>query len=110
MFEVAEFITYSGAVYPEQKWQTTEPMLNLTTDIPGFPWRAIPLSWIQDLRVDGQNINITLPESTETRTWTAEGSRGNTYTVTRRGAKLSCTCPGFQFRHNCRHITEKETV
>ena len=110
MFEVPEFITYTGAVYPEQKWQAADPVLNITTNIPWMPFRVIPLSWIQDLEVDGERVQIALPQAAETRVWTVEGSKGNIYTVTQQGAKMSCTCPGFQFRHHCRHITEKETA
>lgn len=110
MFEVQEFIDYTGTVYPQQKWQATEPVINITTTIPWMPFRVIPLSWIEDLQVGGASVQIDLPKATETRVWTVEGSRGNTYTVTQQGSKMSCTCPGFQFRRHCRHIAEKETA
>jgi len=35
--------------------------------------------------------------------WTVEGSTGNTYTVTKSGARLHCSCPGFAFRKDCKH-------
>jgi hypothetical protein len=30
-------------------------------------------------------------------------SSGNVYIVTATGKKVECNCPGFQFRHKCKH-------
>jgi hypothetical protein len=35
-----------------------------------------------------------------------EGSNGKKYYVTKVGAKYMCTCPGFTFRHTCKHTNE----
>jgi hypothetical protein len=35
-----------------------------------------------------------------------EGSNGKKYYLTKIGAKYSCTCPGFAFRHTCKHVQE----
>jgi hypothetical protein len=35
-----------------------------------------------------------------------EGSNGKKYYVTNVGAKYMCTCPGFSFRHTCKHTKE----
>ena len=35
-----------------------------------------------------------------------KGSNGKEYHITKIGSKYSCTCPGFQFRHVCKHVTE----
>lgn len=110
LFDVAEFEIHKGVVYPEQRWQTTEPTLNITTDVPWFPWRSIPLAWIVDLKAAGKSVSVDLAEEDQVKIWTVEGSRGNTYTITQRGQRKSCTCPGFQFRRHCRHTTEKEAV
>lgn len=110
MFEVDEFIDYEGSVYPAQKWQVAEPVINITTNIPWMPFRVIPLSWIEDLQVSGASVKIDLPKASQTRVWTVTGSKGDVYTVTQQGSKIACTCPGFQFRRHCRHITEKETA
>lgn len=106
-FEVQEFDTYTGSVYPEQKWQAGQPVLNLTTTIPWFPWRAIPLEDIVDISTgDGSRFDLTLPAKTEDRIWEITGSKGNVYTVMERSGQRSCTCPGFQFRRHCRHTQE----
>ena len=36
-----------------------------------------------------------------------EGSNGKKYYLTTIGTKYACTCPGFMFRHTCKHITER---
>ena len=35
-----------------------------------------------------------------------EGSNGKKYYVSKSGAKYICTCPGFTFRHTCKHVQE----
>jgi hypothetical protein len=35
-----------------------------------------------------------------------EGSNGKKYYVTKVGAKYTCTCPGFTFRHTCKHVSD----
>lgn len=39
-------------------------------------------------------------------TWNFVGSKGNTYTVVKDPLRLTCTCPGFQFRGQCKHIEQ----
>ncbi len=43
----------------------------------------------------------------EVQTWSVQGSKGNTYTVTYDGHVWGCTCAGFGWRRKCRHVTEK---
>jgi len=40
------------------------------------------------------------------RTWQVAGSKGNSYTVTQELGTWSCTCSGFRFRGQCRHVSE----
>ena len=35
-----------------------------------------------------------------------EGSNGKKYYVSKIGTKYMCTCPGFTFRHTCKHVAE----
>lgn len=35
-----------------------------------------------------------------------EGSKGNTYYVTVEDGITQCTCPGYKFRGNCKHVNE----
>lgn len=48
-------------------------------------------------------------EKPQPNTWTVEGSKGKTYTVSREpggGMNYACTCPGFTFRGSCKHVAE----
>lgn len=40
--------------------------------------------------------------------WKVSGSKGKTYTVSRNGTRFHCTCPGFKYRHKCKHSAEKQ--
>ena len=40
------------------------------------------------------------------RTWQVQGSRGDEYTVTEHLGQWQCSCSGFKFRGQCRHITQ----
>jgi hypothetical protein len=35
-----------------------------------------------------------------------EGSGGKKYYVSKIGSRYTCTCPGFAFRHKCKHIEQ----
>lgn len=35
---------------------------------------------------------------------TVKGSNGKEYYLEKVGTKYSCTCPGFMFRHKCKHV------
>lgn len=37
-----------------------------------------------------------------------EGSKGQRYYLTEEDGSWSCTCPGFKFRGQCRHVAEKQ--
>lgn len=50
-----------------------------------------------------KRINI---ENGPVVTKTVIGSKGDSYTITNKTGEWTCTCPGFQFRKNCRHIKE----
>jgi hypothetical protein len=36
--------------------------------------------------------------------WIVVGSGGNRYTVTEQAGQLACSCSGFRFRAQCRHV------
>lgn len=43
---------------------------------------------------------------TSEKSWVVKGSKGDSYLVSEVNGKLTCTCPGFQFRGKCRHVEE----
>ena len=68
----------------------------------GFiPYRIIKKSdivQIDDTQVEFEDVT----PSSQVRL--VQGSKGNIYTVTNSAGKWSCTCPGFGFRRECKHI------
>jgi hypothetical protein len=46
----------------------------------------------------------------EGQTWEVKGSKGDLYTVSLIGGNYSCTCSGFKFRGQCRHIESVKNV
>jgi hypothetical protein len=40
----------------------------------------------------------------EGRVWVVKGSKGDEYKITEVNGNLSCTCSGFRFRGDCRHV------
>jgi hypothetical protein len=42
----------------------------------------------------------------EGRFWIVKGSKGDIYKVTELNGNWSCTCSGFRFRGDCKHIKE----
>jgi hypothetical protein len=102
---IPEFVTYAGAVYPRQKWQSPKT-LNLTTGMPDFPWRELQDAQIVEVRAGDQKITPLIEAVSQDRVWEVAGSKGNVYTVTESAGKRTCTCAGFTFRHSCKHINE----
>jgi hypothetical protein len=55
---------------------------------------------------DAQYKTTIDPEMPEGRVWTVKGSKGDEYKVSELNGNLSCTCSGFRFRGDCRHIKQ----
>jgi hypothetical protein len=51
------------------------------------------------------------PEIKTGRSWTVKGSRGDEYTINEHNGQWQCSCSGFKFRGQCKHIkTLRDTV
>lgn len=96
-----EFNEYTGIVVHE-KWYGDDK-IGLTTDMKHFPVRV--LSRANIVEVMGAKVDYTPVKSTR-ETITVQGSKGNTYIVTKENGKATCTCPGFGFRKTCKHVQE----
>ncbi len=96
-----EFNEYTGIVVHE-KWYGDDK-IGLTTDMKHFPVRV--LSRTNIVEVMGAKVDYT-PVKSSRKTITVQGSKGNTYIVTKENGKATCTCPGFGFRKTCKHVQE----
>jgi len=50
-------------------------------------------------------FKMVKPEQPQGRVWNITGSKGDVYTVNENQGSWTCTCSGFKFRGQCRHIT-----
>lgn len=96
-----EFNYYTGIVVRE-KWHGDD-RIGLTTDMKHFPVRVLSLANI--VEVMGAKVDY-VPVKSARETITVQGSKGNTYIVTKENGKATCTCPGFGFRKTCKHVQE----
>lgn len=96
-----EFSEYTGTVVHE-KWYG-EDRIGLTSTVRGFPVRVISRANI--VEVSGAKFDYT-PIKSNREVITVQGSKGNTYVVTKENGKAHCTCPGYGFRKTCKHVQE----
>ena len=96
-----EYNEYTGTVVHE-KWYGDDK-IGLTTDMPHFPVRVLSLANI--VEVSGAKHDYQ-PVKSALETITVQGSKGNTYIVTKENGKATCTCPGYGFRKTCKHVQE----
>lgn len=62
----------------------------------GRQFREVPNYWNFQLPGDEKTSQVTR----------VKGSKGQEYLVERTNTGIRCTCPGFTFRGDCRHIKE----
>lgn len=93
--------TYRGRVLASHRWLTDREFCLSGDD--AWPVRVINLQHVTDIQyLSGQGVDVRV----SARTWEVVGSRGDRYLVSRDSRGWSCACAGFQFRKNCRHVTQ----
>lgn len=55
-------------------------------------------------------FGYSVDDKPEGRTWIVAGSRGDSYTVSENAGEWACTCAGFKFRLECKHVKELQAV
>jgi hypothetical protein len=97
--------TLTGNIIPSPKWLTSE---QIAISNPAHPngFSIISISKITNIMTaDGAVIDIK-PPTTDYKEWNFVGSKGDNYLVIRSKGNYSCTCTGFQFRKQCKHVKE----
>jgi hypothetical protein len=64
------------------------------------PWR-----FDMSIQIDSEPQEQSQPLG---KIWEVAGSKGKTYTVNLHDGQWGCSCPGFMFRRQCRHVTEQQ--
>jgi len=105
-FDIPEFNKYEG-VETTLKHIDSKQYLCLTTGLKGFPVRVVDRTMIVDNK---KQVNFILDEFfgvTERRK--VQGSKGAVYELTKTNGKWTCTCPGFEYRKDCKHVKAAST-
>lgn len=95
-----QFTIYEGKVLPKYKW-LTEREFCLSGD-KNWPIRVIDINTVENIDLLSGSFNEI---NTDVKVIEIQGSKGNKYIVTKTSKSITCTCPGFQFRKQCKHIT-----
>ena len=96
---VTSYHEYSGKILPNPKWVGADSIC-ISTGLAHFPFRIIDRERILEL-------GDAPVAASRSETFIVQGSKpGSTYTVTRDGSHWSCTCVGFGFRKDCKHVRE----
>ena len=96
-----EFNYYTGTVVYEKWYKPNE--VGLTTGQDWFPVRRLQRERI--VEVNDLPVDYSEPASDRIEKIII-GSKGNEYTVVKEYGKSTCTCPGFTYRGQCKHLME----
>lgn len=110
LYEVRDRYFYPVPEYNEYEGEETrlkhidsKQYLCLTTGLADFKVRVIDRTLIMNSQPQPLfALDELLFGITERRR--VEGSKGAVYELTKANGKWSCTCPGFEFRKDCKHV------
>lgn len=98
-YPMREFNTYVGEIVPNPKW-VEDDCICLSTGNRSFAFRVLEKSMI----IDSTAFIPYTPPKVDKEVFQCRGSKGEMYKITREGSRWSCTCAGFGFRRDCKHI------
>ena len=96
---------YEGEVVNPDKWMDTDSF-KVFTGNPDLPYSVISASNVSDVKYITGGAGRAV--KSDVKTFSVKGSKGEVYTVTQTGTRWSCSCVGFQFRRQCKHIKVKQ--
>lgn len=92
-------------VLQSNKWDNPDTF-NIDTRNPSHPVANISMKHVVNITTTGSEL-LTVPDDQLNRVVNISGSKDNVYQVSiKNGIPVSCTCKGFSFRRQCRHLTE----
>lgn len=92
---------FEGTVVPNYKWLTDRQFCMTGDD--AMKIRVINMDLVKDIELlSGSLKNV----NTNVQVFEVSGSKGNKYVVTKDSKGWDCTCPGFVFRKQCKHVSE----
>jgi len=92
---------YEGKVLTPYKWLNDRQFCMSGDE--KWPIRVITMDFVQEINIVSGSFKEI---DTGIKTWEVKGSKGNSYVVTRNTKGWNCTCSGFQFRKQCKHVNE----
>lgn len=95
------FNVFEGMVVPSYKWLTDRQFCMTGDDT--MKIRVIDINLVSDIELLSGSMKEV---DTEVKVYEIAGSKGNKYIVTKSNTGWDCTCPGFQFRKQCKHVSE----
>jgi hypothetical protein len=99
---IREWNQYTGTIVPNLKGFGND-VFCLSTGDAKFPVRVIE----KDRCKTFFQSYLPTPTASSKKLFSVKGSKpGSSYTVTCDGSHWSCTCVGFGFRKDCKHIRE----
>ena len=99
-----EYKVTAGTVVPSNPWDAPDTFCVSTGD-KDWPKAVIPMHRVASILYhSGKPEDGKAVENSTVKVLKVEGSKGNVYTVTKEGARYTCTCPGFTFRKQCKHL------
>lgn len=101
----------TGKVVKSERWMGPDEFC-LETGDPVYPVSIVNLRYVVDIRnPKGEQGEKSLVSQPDFQSFRIPGSKGDEYTVTKRGDSWGCECKGFQFRGDCKHVKQaKEQI
>ena len=102
-------VDLEGRLVPSEEWDPEGTIRIFTGDTNRMMLVIRVKSIIRFEDESGAKISkpkVMARKEDDTATFQIAGSKGNSYTVTRKGDIWRCECVGFQMRRYCRHIDE----
>jgi hypothetical protein len=92
---------FEGTVVPSYKWLNDRQFCMTGDD--QMKIRVINMDLVNDIELLSGSMKDV---DTDVKVYEVAGSKGNKYIVTKNSKGWDCTCPGFQFRKACKHVSE----